>query len=344
MEEHKNTSNRFPHDPCYKELFSSPSMIKSLILDFVSEDFVHDFNFDSLQLCSGNYITEDFHERKNDIIWRLLWKGRWCYVYLMLEFQSTQHHWMALRMLSYTALLWETLIKTDSINSGGKLPPVFPIVLYNGDTIWKQPLELSELISYSPTAINSYQPSHKYYVIDVKRIPQKLLINAKGDAAYMVRVEQANSSIEIFKIAIDFEKMSIPRVDNNFQTSMLEWMDKKIRQIDPTWCSDSEGISKEEVMLAELIAKYKQPYVEEGFSLGKAEGYSDGYSVGETGGMHCIIKDILADKFGKISDSWDAAVSRIKDPAILRKLSVSISHISSPEDVDVLLRKYGTNG
>ena len=78
-----------PQDEAYKKFFSNPVMLKSLLLDFVPEEFIRDFNFNTLELCNSSFITPDFKQRHNDLVWRLKWKDSWCHIYILLEFQST---------------------------------------------------------------------------------------------------------------------------------------------------------------------------------------------------------------------------------------------------------------
>ena len=79
--------DRLPHDPAYKQFFSNPEMVESLLREFVSADFVADLDFSTLERCSGSYVTDDLRERHDDIVWRVGWKnGAWCYVVLLLEF------------------------------------------------------------------------------------------------------------------------------------------------------------------------------------------------------------------------------------------------------------------
>ena len=61
------------------------------------------------------------------------------YIYLMLEFQSRVDPWMALRVLAYVALLYQDLVREGLVQTGNRLPPVMPIVLYNGDPPWPKP-------------------------------------------------------------------------------------------------------------------------------------------------------------------------------------------------------------
>ena len=65
---------RSPHDPSYKQFFSNPDMVASLLRDLVPEDFVNDLDFSTLEQCSGSYVTDDLRDRHDDIIWRVRWR------------------------------------------------------------------------------------------------------------------------------------------------------------------------------------------------------------------------------------------------------------------------------
>lgn len=83
------------HDNSYKSLFSHPEMVRDLIVGFLPAEWVQDFDMDSLERQNGNYVTDDLRERKNDIIWRVRFKGKWLYLYILLEFQSSIDRFMA---------------------------------------------------------------------------------------------------------------------------------------------------------------------------------------------------------------------------------------------------------
>ena len=63
-------------------------------------------------------------------------REEWLYVLVVLEFQSTTDEIMALRVLQYTAMLYHELLRSRTVKAG-ELPPVLPVVLYNGDAEWR---------------------------------------------------------------------------------------------------------------------------------------------------------------------------------------------------------------
>jgi predicted transposase YdaD len=134
------------HDNSYKLLFSHAEMVRDLLLGFVKEEWVRDLDFQTLEKVGSSYVSDDIRDRHDDIVWRVKWGKDWLYVYLLLEFQSTIDVYMPVRILTYVGLLYQDLIRTKQLPSSGKLPPVLPVVLYNGKRRWNASIEMSDLI------------------------------------------------------------------------------------------------------------------------------------------------------------------------------------------------------
>jgi len=69
---------------------------------------------------------------------------------LLIEFQSTVDPWMAVRIMTYVGLLYQDLIRRGDVLKDRKLPPVLPIVLYNGDAKWTAATDIAALIPKAP--------------------------------------------------------------------------------------------------------------------------------------------------------------------------------------------------
>jgi len=105
---------------------------------------------------AGSYVSADLREREDDIIWRVRWGPQWLYLYLLLEFQSTVDRYMAIRLMVYVGLLYQSLIQARRLPRSGLLPPVVPIVLYNGRRPWTAPRTVTPLIEVGPLHVRRY--------------------------------------------------------------------------------------------------------------------------------------------------------------------------------------------
>ncbi len=90
---------------------------------------------------------------------------------------------MALRMLTYLGLLYQDLQKTDSLQADGKLPPVLPLVLYNGRKKWNAAVNIAELIQDVGRGLDRYRPDFQYLLLEENSynhqdLPTKNLVSA----------------------------------------------------------------------------------------------------------------------------------------------------------------------
>ena len=72
----RNTDKTLPHDAAYKNFFSHPDMVASLLRDFVPEPFVADMDFSTLERLSGEYVGKGFARGFSDMVWRARWRDR----------------------------------------------------------------------------------------------------------------------------------------------------------------------------------------------------------------------------------------------------------------------------
>ncbi|MBY4598587.1 Rpn family recombination-promoting nuclease/putative transposase [Ottowia caeni] len=182
-----------PHDGIYKQIFSHPQTIEALLRGFIHEDWVDHVDLSTLEKTNGQYVSEDLQQRSEDVVWRVklnLPEGRqeWLYLYLLIEFQSKVDRWMAVRLLSYVSLLYQDLIKSGQVKRQ-KLPPVFPIVIYNGEAKWWASLEVADLIA-APKSLARFAPRFRHHVLDEGRVPrQELASMADNVLAYLFMLE-----------------------------------------------------------------------------------------------------------------------------------------------------------
>jgi hypothetical protein len=262
-----------PHDGSYKSLFSHPEMVESLIRDFVPEDWVHEVDFTTLEKQNGSYVTDDLRERHDDVIWRVQCHGQWFYVYLLIEFQSTVDPWMAVRILTYVGLLYQDLLKSEALGSGDLLPPVFPLVLYNGPLAWKARQDIAELIVSPSSVLAAYRPSLRYFLVDEGRLGEEQL-QGDGPATHLVRMERSELPESLRTAIRNFrEKYSDPRY-LSLRRALVVWIRRVLlnRVMPQEQIPELNELEEVETMLAERVTEWTQKWKMEGRKEGRMEG------------------------------------------------------------------------
>jgi predicted transposase/invertase (TIGR01784 family) len=100
------------HDYGYKELFSHPQILKELLISCVHEPWVQYLDFSRACTIDKSFITPAKKKLESDLIWRIpLTTGVEIYLYILIEFQSTVDHFMALRILRYILEFYANILK-----------------------------------------------------------------------------------------------------------------------------------------------------------------------------------------------------------------------------------------
>jgi hypothetical protein len=162
---------------------------------------VRDLDFSTLEKVPGSYVTPDLSTRESDVVWRLRWRGdRVLYVYLLIELQSKVDPFMALRMMVYLGLLYQDLLQRGEATRSGKLPPVLPLVLYNGYAPWGAAREVSDLIDEIPGGLERYRPRLHYCLLDEMRMADSELESLRNLAAALFRLEKSRGPEDIQRV------------------------------------------------------------------------------------------------------------------------------------------------
>ena len=194
-----------PHDGIYKQIFSHHQVVEALLSGFIHEEWVKHVDLRTLEKPNGQHISEELLQRSEDVSWRVklnLPDGRqeWLYLYLLIEFQSRSDHWMALRLLTYISLLYQDLIKSGQVKRG-KLPPVFPIVIYNGKPKWRASLEVAELIA-APGSLSRFTPRFRHHLLDEGQVPRHELQSMPDNLlAHLITLETCRPNSEAAQAA-----------------------------------------------------------------------------------------------------------------------------------------------
>jgi hypothetical protein len=319
------------HDSGYKSLFSHPEMVEDLLRGFVREDWVRDLDFSTLEKVPGNYVTPALSTRESDIVWRLRWNGdSLLYVYLLMEFQSTVDPSMALRMMVYLGLLYQDLLKRGETSPSGKLPPVLPLVLYNGYAPWGAAREISELIEEVPGGLEQYRPRLRYCLLDEMRMADSELEPLRNLAAAMFRLEKSRGTEAMERVLeAASEWLRAPGLEG-VRRSFTDWVLKVLLPSRIRGVRFPESLDLEEVkaMLAESGLSWSDQWEQEGIEKGLQKGLQKALEQ-----VRAALLRELERRFGPLPEEVRRRVGAIESIEDLTAFGVRAGSVSSIDEL-----------
>jgi hypothetical protein len=272
------------HDTGYKLLFSHPEMVRDLLTGFVQGEWLKEADFSTLTPVHGSYVTQtdDPEQRHDDLVWKIRIKDRWLYVYLLLEFQSSTDPLMALRMMVYVGLLYQDLAKRKEFAPDGKLPPVLPIVLYNGQPRWTAPVSLAELVTVPPPGLEAYVPHCRYLLLDEGRYGADVLNPLHNLVAALFRLETQRGLDDVRTVVDALIEWLTEEDQRSVRRAFAIWIKRMLRTQLPDAVIDGiNDLQEVRAMLAENIKSWFEEHEDKGRQEGRQEGEALGRQQGE---------------------------------------------------------------
>ena len=274
-------------------------------------------------------------------MWRVCFKDdRWLYVVLLLEFQSAVDRSMAVRMLTYTALLYQKLIAEGVLRERSVLPPVLPVVIYNGRRPWTVPVDVVDLIaSGRGGALGRYQPSQRYFLLDEGRVgggdlPSGNLVSA------LIALETNRDQLrapELLGALIDRLRK---QDDAELTAAFTEWVAQVLlpRRFRGSVSGPLPRLEEVRTMLAETVQEWTAEWVKQGREQGREqgiqEGIEEGIHQGVQQGQRALLCRQAARKFDvAVGERLAAALEGVADSDRLAQVGDWIIECGTADDL-----------
>jgi hypothetical protein len=314
------------YDALYHRFFSHPGVVAQLLRGFVDGPWLGDLDLDGMERLNTKFYAETGQRRVGDMIWRIPRRdGVDTYLVLLLEFQSTSEHFMALRMLAYAALLWQQLVTEQSLGPSGRLPPLLPVVLYNGDARWLVPASLRDLVGLpKDSPLWQWQPDLRYYPIDAGAFSQTDLQAREGLPALWFRLENAADSDQLLDAA-DAALAWFARHPGFAvaQAAFTELLSAIVASSGPG-LSLPEDLLEVRNMLLNRVERWQQEWLQEGLQKGRQEGRQEGEAA--------LLLRLLERRFG-ILPEWARDRVLAADSAVLEEWGLRLLDAGNLDDV-----------
>jgi len=248
------------HDLGYSVLFSNKVIFRQLLETFVRQPWVAEIDFEQIEKLNKSFISKKHRKHESDLIYKVKLKDKTAYIIVLIEFQSTVQKFMAVRVLHYIMSFYLDLIKQKSLKT---LPPVFPIVLYNGKKKWTAPVELHELIENNPL-LGEFGIHFKYFK----------LAESEFSAESLLKIQNLVSTIFLSEVHYDldvlldeirelFKKEDRPAISLLFNWFKYLYQNKRITEADFEQLNQVHYDEGEVSMLIQSIREERRKFSQE---------------------------------------------------------------------------------
>ena len=308
-----------PHDAACKLLFSFPAMVRDLLAGFFPHEWVEELDLSTLERWPDSTVSDDLRQRHQDRVWRVRSRDRWLYVLVMLEFQSTVDRTMAVRILAYTALLYQDLLRTST----DPLPPVLPVVLHHGRERWTAPEDVAGLAAPPGAFLAPYQPVQRYFLLDVGGYTGSLP-EGHNLVAGLIRLEHSRSPADVGAVLAALARWLSGPEHEGLRRAFGEWIRQvhaPARRSGIEWPA-LEDLSEDRPMLYETVKEWTVQW--------RAEGQAE------------VVRRQAARKFGAMTaDRLAAELERVHDPEQVVEVGEWLIECESGEDLLDRVRRMG---
>ena len=153
-----------PHDNLFRKVFSDEPEAAGLLRPNLPEWLSTRLDWSTLTLQDRSYVDEELEASQSDLLFEVQWQAgdgqagagqagagaagsepQRLLLYVLFEHQSTPNRWMRFRLLEYCCRIWADALLAD--NKRRELPPIVPVVFYQGRRRWRHAREFGELFA-----------------------------------------------------------------------------------------------------------------------------------------------------------------------------------------------------
>ena len=314
-------------DEAFKKIFQDREIffefLQMFLPDIVSK---YSITLDSLILENIEKISSSLRSKRADVIYRIKTKDLEAFIFVLLEHQSRKDYLMPFRMLEYTVAIWRHFI--DEVGEKAKrkqfkLPPVIPIVLYDGYGRWTVQRDISEKVRKVP-GYERYVPRYEYMVINVNELEKDWLMDFESVLSKILVIDGVRK--EQIRDMIKELSENVKKLPEDKRKKLIELLHVMMIGAEAAEEGEKELEEMEEVegMFSRLVKELKKE--------GRIEGRLEGK-------MEAIVEatiDALEERFGYVPEDVKDKLSEVKDIKklkILFRKSIVVKSIDEFRDV-----------
>ena len=363
----RNQPPRRASDGFYKAAYSHPRMVADTLrylarrggrFDVAALDTLA---LDTLEPVPAEWITESFHRRHGDKVWRIAYRrtdadkrpaSAHDWLFVLLEFQSTPDANMNWRLAEYAVELRRALADAGAVAGNAPPPAMLPVVVYNGRAPWS-PAAGAAWSRRAPAAVQRMLARLGIGAFDLLDLVAREADEPWPDNALRAQIEVESALAEEDLGRLSAAVAGIGGIDDGaLQRTLLDWL----RRMNERWkdpalrklleeMEEMSSLDEFDARFAERVIadakRMRNRDVERGIAQGVERGIAQGVEQGIAQGVEqgiaqerALLRRMAAHRFGaEAGDRLAAIIEGVGDAARLAEIGVGIMDCGSVDEL-----------
>ncbi|WP_324557375.1 Rpn family recombination-promoting nuclease/putative transposase [Accumulibacter sp.] len=112
----------------------------------------------------------------------------------------------------------------------GKLPPILPVVLYNGHPPWRAAVEVADLFAPAPRGLEAFRPRLAYHLIDEARLMRHAEPSVRTAVEALFRLEHSRTPEDLRQIIQALDALQRNPANAGIRDNFVVWIKSPLRR------------------------------------------------------------------------------------------------------------------
>ena len=257
------------HDGFFKHVLGDPQLAGAFLREHLPPDVVDLLGPEPPEAVPGSFVDEELRQHHSDLLFRIQLKaGRNAFAYVLMEHKSSPDRVARLQLLRYVVRML-----TDWYNQNQHqlpLPPVLPLLAYQGPRGWTFSCEFTDLFGAVPEPLRPYLPAFRHAVIDLTQIDDadlsvELRLRALLKVLKYTRRPDLNECLDV--VLAEWSTL-----DEKDYSAILTYIDKGAAVVIDYKAWREKLLRHVPDRAERIMGALTQPYYEMGIAEGEAKG------------------------------------------------------------------------
>jgi len=329
-----------PHDKLFKLVYSRPAQAAAYLERFLPAGAVARLDLDRLELVAGSFVDDALAERHTDLLFRAPLQpeaggdigtesaGQEALVYLLFEHQSTVDALMAFRLLRYMLRIWERWL--EDAPRARSLPPIVPLVLYQGEREWRAATSFEALVPDATGELSRFTPRFDFLLTSLGSLSEPSLTAVRdGVSRLALLMLRDGRAPDILSRLVGWQASLLEAQVLQLLAGFLEYLLSVQDGLDPGALGTTlrDTLNPQAESTAMTVA---EKLIEQGIAKGRAEGRAEGILDGIAKGQRATLLRLLTLRFGTVPEHREAELEGADEA----QLAIWIDRVLTADSLD----------